>query len=577
LSSLSAFRWPSFGGRSAVAATLCAAVILLVFFGYRATDESKRSLRMLLDRQQAEQLALLWAGVTQDMKGAHATVLVPVTPSQLLVEPPYNLADAFARGFARFSYPESFFAWAATNQGGEFAYAFNRADRPPNWQVETQLTGPYPVTVLKDPPALLPVLREAQERARFGRPLALFEMELAGVPYQVVASLFYLSDRSNHLFGMVGFTVNLDWVREAYFQELTSQIARIGGEPEEVSLQVVDHEGLVVTSTQQRDAEITPAERPFPLAFVDRVLLGSIAETDRRVRTWTARVGVASGSPIMSSVAGTDFTFVIIAVAAIAAVVGVLMTGRSARLAEQLADMKADFVSSVTHELKSPLAVIQLVSDTLERGSYESERTVSDYAQLLSKESKELTRLVDNLLAYSRLTDASSAYSMEPADVGDLVDAALARLRPLLEERQFTVEVDVPVDLPAVWADTSAMALALDNVIDNAVKYSGDSRVLSIQARATQEGVAIGIADRGVGIHPEAIPLVTDKFVRGRGVRNRGSGLGLAITRQIVEAHGGRLVIESQLGQGTRVDLLVPIYDSHSDRRGRPWRGARSA
>ncbi len=128
--------------------------------------------------------------------------------------------------------------------------------------------------------------------------------------------------------------------------------------------------------------------------------------------------------------------------------------------------MRSDFVSSVTHELKTPLANIRAMADTLARRPIGGE-TVRDYAELLMQEARRLTRLVDNLLAYARVTDVTEMYSFEPIAPAELVDDVLQNFRHPLSEREFKVEVDMPVDLPLVRADRTAMMLTLDNLVDN--------------------------------------------------------------------------------------------------------------
>jgi two-component system, OmpR family, phosphate regulon sensor histidine kinase PhoR len=544
-------------GLALMAGGLCIATLALVWLAYNATLESRRGARLLLEQRAAEQLALLGAGLMQDMKGAQATVLSTLAPAQLATDPPYDVADVFARGFARFPYPESFFAWTSAGASDGLTYVFNRADRPPAWHASEPLVGPYPVVVLRDPDGLRPVIEGARQQARYSRSVSVFETDVAGVPYQVVANFLYHGDQSR-LLGIVGFTVNLEWVREVYFAELTSQIARIGGDPGEISLTILDARGQTVTKTRPHTDHIPAVERPFPLLFVDRSLLRTLGPRHDTIEQWRARAAAATGSRLAADTA-SDSTLALVSLAALAAVVGLVFTARGVRMAAELAAMKSDFVSSVTHELKTPLAVIRLVAETLARGRYDSPDTIRDYANLLGREGKNLTRLIDNLLAYARLSDVRHAYTFEPADVNDLIDDALEHFRALLVEQQFRVDLEVPSDLPPVIADRSALIHALENLIDNAIKYSNGTRVLRLRARVHDGCVAICVADRGIGIRADEIARVCDKFFRGRDVKAGGSGLGLAIARQVVQDHGGQLGIDSVAGQGTRVDLVLPV------------------
>jgi signal transduction histidine kinase len=553
------FRMRSFGAPM-LAWGVCFVTTLLVFLGYRATSESQQRAKQLLERRAAEQFALLWAGLNQDMRGAQDAMLLPVTTRQLVADPPYELAELSARGFARFPYPESFFAWK--DQAHAVTYVFNRSQRPPPWQEGKTVIGPYPVEVVRDPPAVHDLVDFALLQSRDSRLVTAFDTRIAGIPYQVVVRFFYRGEMSDsddggdRLLGLIGFTVNLNWVRQSYFRELAVQISRIGGDPTDVSLSVVDQTGALVSETRRPWQGIPAVSRSFPLWFADRGLLRTVPP--ERVQYWTARAAAANDSELATTGTGTSGSLAVLSLAGIAGAVGLFMTARGARVASELAVMKADFVSSVTHELKTPLSVIQLIADTLFQGRYDSPGTVRHYAGLLSHESRNLTRLIENLLAYARLSDTVNAYVFVPMQVGELVEDAVETFQLPLFERQFAVSISLPDDLPSVQADRLALLQVLDNLIDNAIKYSDASRVLGISADAAAGHVTISVADAGVGIPPDEINRVCEKFFRGRNTKVGGSGLGLAIAARIIEAHRGSLRIQSTPGKGTRVDLTLP-------------------
>jgi two-component system phosphate regulon sensor histidine kinase PhoR len=202
--------------------------------------------------------------------------------------------------------------------------------------------------------------------------------------------------------------------------------------------------------------------------------------------------------------------------------------------------------------------VIQLIGDTLADGRYDSTETVRHYAKLLSHESRNFTRLIENLLTYARLSDSTSGYVFASTHVSELVEEALETFHVPLGERQFAVTVALPEDLPPVWADRLALLQVLDNIIDNSIKYSGATRLLEITATAGAGQVTLSVVDAGMGIPKDEIERVCEKFFRGRGARVGGSGLGLAIVKRIVEAHRGSLAIHSDLGKGARVDVTLP-------------------
>jgi len=174
-------------------------------------------------------------------------------------------------------------------------------------------------------------------------------------------------------------------------------------------------------------------------------------------------------------------------------------------------------------------------------------------------ESKHLTRLLDNLLAYARIADTTEVYSLRPIAVDAFVEHALRNARSRLEAAGFDVKVEVDPDLPPIEADWTAICLVLDNVIDNAIRYSKDHRSLTIRATRDRGAVRIQVADRGVGIPAAEIEHVTRRFFRGRGAGSGGSGLGLAIVERIVTDHRGSLSIESDVGVGSTVSINLPV------------------
>jgi signal transduction histidine kinase len=231
---------------------------------------------------------------------------------------------------------------------------------------------------------------------------------------------------------------------------------------------------------------------------------------------------------------------------------------RAFRASAALASVRADFLATVTHELKTPLSTIRAVGETIVRGRVRTEQDLNRYAHLLVREERRLTRLVNNLLAYSRVTDVTEVYSFEAHDPGALIAEATKGFRRQLADSGFSLEVSVPPDIPPVKADRTAIVLALDNLIDNAIRYSGDATSVAIHASASNGEVRFEVIDRGVGIPDDELPAVKRRFVRGRTAPGDGNGLGLAIVSRIAEDHRGALHISSQVGSGTRVTLCLP-------------------
>jgi signal transduction histidine kinase len=545
-----------------LAGLLVVATILLMWFGYRATSEWQRSTRLVVDRRTVEVLYLMVTAISRDMRAVQSQVLPQLNPPGSDAEI-YELSDEIAKAFARFPYPDSFFSWTGGAEDPGTFYAFNRADRPPAWHKETIEAKEFPTTLLKDPPELGTMMHLVRKQASFGAQFIVGETSVGGDHYQVIARPVYVPGSRTVLRGIVGFTVNLNWVRAHYFSELTAQLSRVVETRGSMVLEVFDERGSVITSNRAslavpNDSE-SVRERKFPLMFFDPVLRATTSAEALPARYWTARTQAAPDESILAASRGARRTFMLISFAAASALVAVLLTARAARSAAILASMKSDFVSAVTHELKTPLSSIRLVSETLARGRFRSSEKISEYASLLLKEVSRLTRTVDNLLTVSRVQDIEHFYTFESLDPGTLLEDALDGFQSHLKEQGFEVHVDIPAPLPSVYADRTAILQVLENILDNAIRYSNGKRQLTITASASEAQVSLKIADKGRGISSEEMPHIFEKFYRGHDASLGGSGLGLAIAHRIMKDHHGEVRLASVPGSGTVAEILLPL------------------
>ena len=536
-----------------LAVSVCLGIATLLGFGYRATREWQRSSELLIERETEESADLLVTAVTRDMRGAHSRVLANRDWGELSLESLTDTSDQVATAFARYPYPESFFSWQANTPHG--VVFFNRANRFPAWMPKPTAPNRYPVALVTNPPEA-EALREKVAGFGAGRfRYVTFDMTLGGQPYQVVARLVYADPLQEMLHSVIGFTVNLTWVRQSYFSDILSQVAPLATRGNGLDIAVVDDKGQRVWGRENGSAALV---RDFPLLFLDPSVSMVALGSEPAVRTWTIRASQSTDSALVGAAQGADEALLAAGAAALTLALGLILAIRAVRAGVALTAMRSDFVSSVTHELKTPLANIRAMADTLARRPIGGE-TVRDYAALLMQEARRLTRLVDNLLAYARVTDVTEMYSFEPIAPAELVDDVLQNFQHPLSEREFTVEVDIPMDIPLVRADRTAMMLALDNLVDNAIRYSPDEHYVRISAHRDGQNVIITVQDRGVGISADELSTVRRKFTRGRLARADGSGLGLAIVSRIVADHRGLFALESEMGKGTTAKVYLPI------------------
>jgi signal transduction histidine kinase len=241
---------------------------------------------------------------------------------------------------------------------------------------------------------------------------------------------------------------------------------------------------------------------------------------------------------------------------------GLVATYRLIRRESEIARLKSDFVANVSHDLKTPLALIRMFAETLEMDRVPDERRRREYYGVLTRESERLSRLIDNVLDFSRIESGRQRYEITPAPVEPIVHEVVESFRHPLEQQGFKVDVAIEPDLPDVPLDADAMKQALANLVDNAMKYSGDRRHIRVAARRDGGGVAVEVADEGIGIPVAERERIFEKFYRvGRSETQgrRGSGVGLALVKHIVEAHGGRVMVDGRPGDGSRFTLHLPL------------------
>src|SRR5262249_31523317 len=249
-----------------------------------------------------------------------------------------------------------------------------------------------------------------QQDASNGRRFSIFETSIGGVPYQVVAQLAYTDAYRDHLSGVIRFPVNLPWAEAHYGPELVDQIWAIGaGSEQGLTLSVTNELGHRVAGSpiEQNGPAIS---RNFVLTFFDTNIAPDSSLDAMTRNQWTLAVSAANDPTLLQAVRGADRTMLLGATAEVILGFGLLLTARAERSHAKLAEMRSDFVSTVTHELKTPIATIKAAAETLAHGRLRGPAEFESYGEMVVIEAKRLARLVENLLAYSRITDVADIY-----------------------------------------------------------------------------------------------------------------------------------------------------------------------
>lgn len=231
---------------------------------------------------------------------------------------------------------------------------------------------------------------------------------------------------------------------------------------------------------------------------------------------------------------------------------------------KELDEMKSQLLSTVSHELRTPLASIKGFATTLLRDDVEwDDGSRREFLAIIDEESDRLTELIGNLLDMSRIEAGTLRVEVEPTDLRPIIQGTVAGFRMIT--RAHEIEVNLPPDLPAVMADPRRARQILRNLVENAIKYSPDGGPIVITSRVTSGDVQTSVVDRGIGIEEQQLEHIFDRFYQVDSASTRkvgGSGLGLSICKAIVEAHHGKLWVESQPGAGSTFHFTLPLVPS---------------
>ena len=542
-----------------LAVLLLAGVVALTWFGYRAANEWQSNAAQLIERRQHQVAVSLTINVVRDMRAVQVTVLDRHEWSSDELDSPTQLADVLAPVFQRYRYPEVFFSSRHPQEPTFFA----RLSRLPGWArpgVESAGSRSFRNSEIAE------LLRpRVQADAATGRQYSIFQLDIGGTSYQVVARFLRVASAADYPTALVGFMVNMDWARTHYFVPQIDSV--MAGTGVTVETQVVDPTGIEFALLDQNDKAIggrppipasrRPTTRRFSAYFFDPQMGDTEGAHDLEQWAWNLQVSAAEDPTLAIAVRGARRTMLVLAAGALALGIGLMIIVRATRVAAAVASMRSEFVSTVTHELKTPMSVIQSIGETMVRGRVNSPERQREYALLLVQETHRLRHLIDNLLAYARVTEVADVYAFERLQPEEVVEEALLGFRKLLGERGIEVNVSAPEALPSIQGDRTSILFALHNLIDNAMRHA-DATHIELQARLGDKAVEFVVSDRGRGIPEDELKRVQQPFVRGD-ANGRGSGLGLAIVRRIAAAHRGWIRLESRVNVGTTATLAIPV------------------
>lgn len=227
----------------------------------------------------------------------------------------------------------------------------------------------------------------------------------------------------------------------------------------------------------------------------------------------------------------------------------------------QLSKMRSDFIANVSHEIRTPIALLSVYSESLLLGRYKPEK-LKEYHGIIYQETNRLADIVNKILNFSKMEEKKYKYNFSNQSINELLMNVLERFNYHLNNAGFATEINLGKDIPNIEFDKEAITEVFTNLIDNAIKYSEKVKFLEVESLINKNVVTIRIKDKGIGISPEQQPYIFEKFYRGSetDVHNiKGSGLGLAIVKNIIEGHKGTINVESEPDNGTCFTISLPM------------------
>ncbi|MGE3273462.1 MAG: sensor histidine kinase [Vicinamibacterales bacterium] len=536
-------------------------VAVLFYFQLHSLSDLETTSAVVLRQLSSDTAESVSKAIEESLKRPHISVLlrVPQARSEPLDLP--WIEPVLEEGLIESPFVEAFWVWSEVGppETANQWLVFDRQSlEAPNGDVEARFRED---TDLEG--GLLPRL---QDVAQYRRAIVAFTAEIDGRHKYIQAQIRFSSPARDHMSSVVAFVVDAEKLRSEFVPGLVrARLASVqqptGFPPLEVSLR--DDTGALVFSTVPGGTgDVYVDERSFPLVFFDKELMEFIAPYEQHREIWRLRTGYGPQTIPEIINASTRPQLALMIVLALVMSGGVILVAGAAAREVRVAELKSNFVAAVSHDLKTPLALIQLFAETLELGRVRNTERAVEYYRIINGEARKLTRLIDNILDFSKMEAGLRPYRTAPSDLGEIATHVLKEMDSQLTQSGFTVTARIEPGLPRVAADGDAVEQAVENLLNNAMKYSGESRHIEVDVRREGHHACLCVTDHGIGIPRREQRRIFRKFYRvesGLGGGPQGCGLGLAIVDHTMRGHGGYVGVESEPGRGSTFTLHFPI------------------
>lgn len=382
--------------------------------------------------------------------------------------------------------------------------------------------------------------READEA---GRLLVHTENGFTLISYAILPN--FLSGQSYY----GGFCWDSNYLKNQLIPKILKEISKESG----LDIQIMDESGRDIISGKE---ELPPNEsltlnfRQFPLPWK---LIASHSEIKTLEHTANREI---------------LFFGILLSVILALMLLGAVLIIRDISRESETTRLKTEFVHTISHELKTPLTLIRLYGETLQRKDDLTREEQKDCYEIITKESERLTHLINNVLDFSRIEMGKKEFDFAKGNLAEVIEDTLEAYRYHLEKKGFVVHKEIAHDLPEMNFDGDAMASLLINLLSNAMKFSLNEKVVKVKLYTEDGNVILQVTDHGVGISKSDIPKIFQQFYQSENKiisERRGSGLGLTLVKHITEAHQGKVQVESEIGKGSQFSILLPLINNEKE------------
>ena len=546
----------------AIAATLCASALVL-YFQYDALTTQQEQRRVILKQVSQQAAAEVARQLRTELNGPVIETINAVDPPQLR-EPGLDwLAALFRPALERFPHVDRFIVWNASIEAvapGQVLF-YGRGAPPSSVLVRTDETA----NGFFADPALGRAVHKLLRQYAPAKRINVVGDGIGPKPgYDVFLRLAFTDSSREECFAVLGYIVKPEMLREPLIATVrrdgVDALLKERGGDTPLELRITDGRGEVVFGP----AEAAPhaGSVDFPMLFYPPVG-GSQHASTVEPEPWKIEVSDRTEENGLGAVL---FGYWPTVASVLLMMVALALTVTAHRRLSDLTRMQADFISNASHQLKTPLSLLSAATETVALERVRSPDKLAQYLGIIRGEVARLSMLVQRILEFSRLQQ-QRRYEFESVDLGALVRETVEAFEGSLSVRQFTFLVEEGQPAPHVEADPAAIEQVLVNLLDNAVKYSGDVREVKVRVGTRPKEAVIEVADRGLGIERVDLKHIFDKFYRGRhaSLNREGFGLGLPIVQELVTAHHGRVEVESEPGVGSTFRVILPIEEGWPD------------